>query len=106
MARFGANPMEVIERVKDKIDENYGKAIFMGGFSMHDDDGGWIQRLGLSISHPDGTPATRVIVMDGQGAYDGLTVVAEVSLANERYDWHGYIVDGELPPAPTIELPE
>jgi hypothetical protein len=39
-------------------------------------------------------------------ASDGLTIVAEVSLANERYDLHGYIVDGELPPAPTIELPE
>ena len=83
-----------------------GPTLFMGAFSMHDDDGGWIQRPGLSIGHPDGTSATRVIVMDGQGAYDGLTVVAEVSLANERYDWHGHIVDGELPPAPTIELPE
>ena len=83
-----------------------GRTCWAGGFSMHDDDGGWIQRPGLRINHPDGTSATTVIVMDGQGAYDGLTVVAEVSLANERYDWHGYIVDGELPPAPTIELPE
>jgi hypothetical protein len=83
-----------------------GPTFFMAGFSMHDDDGGWIQRPGLSIGHPDGTSATKVIVMDGQGAYDGLTVVAEVSVADRRWDWHGYIVDGELPPAPTIELPE
>ena len=83
-----------------------GFMFFMAGFSMHDDDGGWIQRPGLSIGHPDGTSATKVIVMDGQGAYDGLTVVAEVSVANRRWDWHGYIIDDELPPAPIIELPE
>ena len=82
-----------------------GPRAFMTGFSMHDDDGGWIQRPGLAINHPDGTKATKVIVMDGQGAYDGLTVVAEVRLTGSRWDWHGYIVDGELPPAPTIELP-
>ena len=83
-----------------------GPTLFMGGFSMHDDEGGWVQRPSLAINHPDGTSATRVIVMDGQGAYEGLTLVAEVSLANRRWDWHGYIVDGELPPAPTIALPE
>jgi hypothetical protein len=85
-----------------------GPTIFTGGFSMHDDEGGWIQRVfpGGAINHPDGTSAPRVIVMDGQGAYAGLTLVAAVSLANRRWDWHGYIIDGELPPAPTIELPE
>jgi len=83
-----------------------GPTLFMTGFSMHDDDGGWIQHPGLAINHPDGTSATKVIVMDGQGAYAGLTLVAEVSLANGRWDWHGYILDGDLPPAPTIKLPE
>ena len=83
-----------------------GPTIFMGGFSMHDDEGGWVQRPSLAVNHPDGTSATRVIVMDGQGVYEGLTLVAEVSLTNRRWDWHGYIVEGELPPAPAIELPE
>ena len=83
-----------------------GPTFWRNGFSIHDDDGGWIQRPGLSIGHPDGTSATQVIIMDGHQAYEGLTLVAEVSLANSRRDWHGYIVDGELPPAPTIELPE
>ena len=83
-----------------------GPSFSMAGFSMHDDEGGWIQRPSPAINHPDGTSAPRVIVMDGQGAYAGLTLVAAVSLANGRWDWHGYIIDGELPPAPTIELPE
>ena len=83
-----------------------GPTFWVGGFSMHDDDGDWVQRPSIGITHPSGDDANRVIVMDGHGAYEGLTLVAEVSLANERYDWHGYIVDGELPPAPTIELPE
>jgi len=90
----------------NSVDYPGGPSFFVGGFSMHDDDGGWVQRPSLAITHPDGQNATRVIVMDGQGAYAGLTLVAEVSLANGRWDWHGYIIDGELPPAPTIELPE
>jgi hypothetical protein len=44
--------------------------------------------------------------MNGLRAYESLTVVAEVGLAGSRWDWHGYIVDGELPPALTIELSE
>ncbi len=83
-----------------------GPTFWRTGFSIHDDDGGWIERPGLSIGHPDGTSATRVIIMDGHQAYEGLTLVAEVSSTGSRRDWHGYIVDGELPPAPTIELPE
>ena len=44
--------------------------------------------------------------MDGQGAYEGLVLVAEVALAGDTWDWRGYIIDGDLPPAPVIELPE
>ena len=83
-----------------------GLHLFMTGFSMHDDEGAWIQRPSLALNHPDGTNATKVIVMEGEGAYDGLTLVAEVGLTGGRWDWHGYIIDRELPPAPTIELPE
>jgi hypothetical protein len=48
-----------------------------------------------------------VIIMDGEGAYAGLTLVAEVSLTGETWDWHGYILAGELPQPPTIrgEMP-
>jgi hypothetical protein len=83
-----------------------GPTIRVVGFSMDDDDGGWVQRPSVVLTHADGQDTTRVITMDGQGAYEGLTLVAEVSLNVEIWDWHGYILDGELPPAPTIELPE
>ena len=83
-----------------------GPTFWRTGFSIHDDDGGWIERPGLSIGFPGVASATRVIIMDGHQAYEGLTLVAEVSSTGSRRDWHGYIVDGELPPAPTIELPE
>jgi hypothetical protein len=87
------------------VDYPGGPTIRMVGFSMHDDDGGWVQRPSVAITHADGVDATRVIVMDGQGAYTGLTLVAEVSLTGETWDWHGYILEGDLPPVPTIELP-
>ena len=87
-------------------DSGTGTMGIVPGFSIHDDDGGWIERPGLSIGFPGVASATRVIIMDGHQAYEGLTLVAEVSSTGSRRDWHGYIVDGELPPAPTIELPE
>ena len=87
------------------VDYPDGPTIRMVGFSMDDDDGGWVQRPGVAVTHANGQDAIRVIAMDGHGAYEGLTIVAEISLTGETWDWHGYILDGELPPAPTIELP-
>ena len=83
-----------------------GPTLWMSGFSMHDEDGGWVQRPVIGITHTNGDASTEVITMDGQGAYEGLTLVAEVKLTGTRWDWHGYIVDGELPATPTIVLPE
>ena len=43
--------------------------------------------------------------MDGHGAYDGLTIIAEVEFLGSSWDWHGYIIDGGLPPATEPALP-
>ena len=41
-----------------------------------------------------------------RGAYEGLTIIAEVDLKGQQWDWHGYIIDGGLPPMTEIILPE
>lgn len=114
-AYYCVNPAEGFEdprlqgefRVWQNNDSYGGQApkLWMTGFTMHDDDGSWIQRPALAITHADGSDATKVIVMDGQGDYEGLLVVAEVASSSGTWDWHGYIIDGDLPPAPAIELP-
>ena len=84
-----------------------GLHLFMTGFSMHDDEGAWIQRPSLALNHPDGTNATKVIVMEGEGAYDGLVVVADLawdpSGVGSVFDVRGYILAADdLPSAMTI----
>jgi hypothetical protein len=83
-----------------------GPAIWATSFSMHDDDGAWVQRPSYALFHPDDSGPARVITMDGQGAYEGIAIVAEVNIGSQGWTWHGYIIDGELPPHPQIELPE
>ena len=36
----------------------------------------------------------------GEGAYEGLTAIATVDIEGEIWSWHGWIIDGDLPPLP------
>ena len=49
------------------------------------------------VAFPD-APAlnAEVYIMDGEGGYEGLTAVLLV----KSYTPHGFIVDGDMPPAP------
>lgn len=73
-------------------------------FMIENDDGAWRLRpqilLGSNGVAEPSWPA--VWVLDGEGAYDGLTAVLTV----DDYIPHGYIIDGELPPAPEIASPK
>jgi hypothetical protein len=83
-----------------------GPTIRSDRFSMHDDDGAWVQRPNLTLSHTDGSGPNEVVVMEGSGAYEGLNLIAEVSFFDGVWTWRGYIVEGDLPAAPEVELPE
>ena len=83
-----------------------GPTIWSTRFSMHDEDGAWVQRPSLTLSHADGSGPNEVVVMDGLGAYDGLSLIAEVHLFDSLWTWDGYIIEGDLPPVPEVLLPE
>ncbi len=83
-----------------------GPTIWSSRFSMHDEDGAWVQRPDLTLSHADGSGPNDVVIMDGSGAYDGLSLIAEVSFFDSVWTWRGYIIDGDLPPTPEVRLPE
>lgn len=71
--------------------------IEMLALSFENEDGAWRMRPLPVVSFPDAPEvAADVWVLDGEGAYEGFTAVLLV----ENYLPHGFIIDGELPPAP------
>ena len=40
-------------------------------------------------------------ILIGEGAYEGLTAIATVDLEDPVWSWHGWIIEGDLPPIPT-----
>ena len=82
-----------------------GPTIWSSRFSMHDDEGAWVQRPNLTLSHADGSGPNEVVTMDGRGAYEGLSLIAEVHLFDMVWTWDGYIIEGDLPPIPEVLLP-
>ena len=83
-----------------------GPTVWSQRFSIHDEQGAWVQRPSLTFNHADGSGPNEVVVMDGSGAYDGFSLVAEVDLFDSAWTWRGYIIEGDLPPVPEVRLPE
>jgi hypothetical protein len=77
-----------------------GPTIWAGAFSIVTDDGAW---RGLPDVYLDEAASGEQILV-GEGAYEGLTALATVDLDDEVWTWHGWIIDGEMPPLP--EEPE
>lgn len=78
-----------------------------GGFTITNAEGSWQQVPDINVVGPDGVGTTRTSVFVGQGAYEGLTAIAEISLADAVWSFKGIIIEGEIPPAgpsaPTFE---
>lgn len=72
-----------------------GPMLWHTAFSIVDDAGAW--RGVPTISTDD----TQTVILDGEGAYEGLTIVATVPLEGTTWNWHGWIIEGDLPPLPT-----
>ena len=82
-------------------DDEYeaGPRVEHGGFTIVNAEESWEQIPDINVVFPDGTATTRTSVLMGHGAYEGLTAIAEVSLADGVWSFDGLIFEGELPPA-------
>lgn len=85
--------------VANEDNYNDGTELSLGTFSLsiENDQGSWRMRPGFWLDFPDAPEvAAEVWVMDGEGAYDGLTAVLVVE------DWtpHGFIFESEMLPPP------
>lgn len=76
-----------------------GSDLWLGTFalSIENDEGGWRMRPIAQVEFPDAPQVTtEAWIMDGEGAYEGLTAVLLVA----DYTPHGFIIEGGTPPAP------
>lgn len=82
---------------EDDYTDESGISVGTFALSIENDEGSWRMRPGFWLDLPDAPEvAAEVWVMDGGGAYEGLTAVLLVE------DWtpHGLILEGEMLPAP------
>ena len=73
-----------------------GPEIYATAFSFINDEGAW--RGVPDIVLPEESSSTQVLV--GEGAYEGLSAIAAVDLDGSVWSWHGWIIEGGLPPLP------
>ena len=68
---------------------------------IENDEGAWRLRPTARVAFGGSSAEPlwpQIWLLDGEGGYDGLTAVLTV----DNYEPHGYIIDGDLPPAPEI----
>ena len=113
-ARGGAwNPRAIIEASDPRlagrltIVANSDAYTVLGGpivwhtfFQVENDGGSWrgVPVLGLGIPGVDAESGDDFLM--GQGDYEGLIAVFRTVTEGSTWDLHGYIIEGELPPAP------
>jgi len=73
-----------------------GPEIYATAFSIVNDEGAW---RGIPDIILDGeAPSVQTLV--GEGAYEGLTAISRVDLDGSVWSWHGWIIEGDVPPLP------
>ena len=74
--------------------------VWTGGFRIENEDGAWQMRPITNIEFFVGEYSVWTGIFDGEGGYEGLTAVAEVTEADRGFSLRGVIIEGEVPPAP------
>ena len=119
MGRGGAWRPQVISRASDprlegdlSIADNYdeyadGPTVHHYAFRIENEDGVWQQLPTINLETGDGDLNTTTGVLIGEGGYEGLIAVFDL-LTDPDLGWtlHGYIFDGDLPPAPEPYMAE
>mgnify|MGYP001818853595 CR=1 FL=1 len=78
----------------DQLEED---GVYRYSFRIENDEGAWQGEPVAGFTFGDGTTATSVHLLVGEGAYEGSVAVAEIGLANTRFSVRGRIVEGPFP---------
>jgi len=94
---------------EDIYHDGSGLEIGNSAISIENDEGVWRQRPNLFVGFPGQTEVStevEMLVLDGEGGYEGMVAVIEYLLAEDGGDdlhpqrLHGFIIDGAFPPDP------
>ena len=77
-----------------------GPIVWNYAFRIVNEKGAWQQLPTFDLDFPDGATDLTMGVMVGEGEYEGLIAVFQNVTSGGTWDLHGYIIDGELTPAP------
>jgi hypothetical protein len=77
-----------------------GPEVWNYAFRIENEDGAWQQMPTINLAGGDDDLNTTTGVLVGEGGYAGLIAVFDNLSENSSWDLHGYIIDGELTPAP------
>ena len=83
---------------EDTYLDQSGLGLYMWAISIENADGAWRMRPMPGMGPLVGTEGTVVAILDGEGAYAGLTAILEG--VGGTGTPHGFIIEGEFPPAP------
>ncbi len=78
-----------------------GLCLIRWAYRIENAGGAWQQEPAFQVVHPDGTSSMDMIVLVGEGGYEGLTAVADPPPpTGDIWSLQGYIVDGPVPADP------
>lgn len=77
-----------------------GPTVWHYAFRIQNEEGAWQQMPTIDLDFQDGATDLTQGVMVGEGGYEGLIAVFQNVTSDETWDLHGFIIDGELTPAP------
>jgi hypothetical protein len=75
-------------------------AVYHVVWRVENADGAWQSEPTYGVDFPDGSSSTRNGVFRGEGAYEGLTAIVQLTFEGTRWELHGVILDGDPPPHP------
>lgn len=81
--------------------DDYGRTLWHASFRIETDEGAWQEPPRVTLERRDGTGTTNTSALVGEGAYEGLTALVEMTyLPPGVFEMRGVITEDPVPPLP------
>ena len=89
--------------------DDYGRTLWHASFRIETEEGAWQEPPRMTLERRDGTGTTNTSALVGEGAYEGLTALVEMTYQPPGvFEMRGVITEDPVPPLPvwTEDHPE